>query len=455
MSLPMAKKTLLILGICSVGHMLHGLSNYAKNDPYPVFTTLQPHHYLNTYHTDDLKGWKTYFIRERFALSLSPFGQNADTGKNIKNEQVPLGDLEGRWYMLGLLFGATPQGQTLPPVLATARAALFPTIPPGTPIDPQIIDPNEQFGYFSIPLTYRKRGLRVEFETMLCGDVGLQVQGGVADICQTVTAFNNLTPNNFTPPQTFPNLTTANVNTFIMNQRKNIEQQLGRDFGNFHQFSLEDIRLNLFWRHAYLINEYRESWPTFLLIPFVTVGFSGAVSKKRDYAFAFSVPFSNNDHNAFGAEGGLNFDFAETIEVGGHAGITYFFGKDISGFPVPTHECQSGIFPFTTDVSFHPGYNWHFGLKMNARHFLGKLSFYFQYVLINHQDDKITLKKPDPAFLPEILEARSTWKVQVANMAFNYDISPHISLGFLWQAPLSQRNAYRSSTVMFSFNAIW
>lgn len=441
--------------VSSIGHMVYGLSNYAKNDPYPIFTTLQPHHYLNTYHTDDLKGWKTYFIQEKYALSLSAFSQSADIGKTIKNEQVPLGDLEGRWYMLGLLFGATPEGKTLTPTLATARTALFPTIPPGTPIDPQIIDSNEQFGYYSVPFTYKKRGIRLEFEAMLCGDIGIQVQGGATDTCQTVTAFNNVTPTTFTPPTSFPDLTPANVNTFIMNQRRNIEQELSRDFCSFHQFSLEDIRVNLFWRHTYLINEYRESWPKFLLIPFVTVGFSGATSKKYDYLVAFSVPAGNNDHNAFGAQAGLNFDFADTIEIGGHAGITYFFSKDRSSFPIPNHENQSGLFPFTTDVTIRPGFNWDFGIKMNARKFLDDFSFYFYYMLISHQRDKITLKKTDPAFLPEVLECRSSWKVHVANMALNYEISPHISLGLLWQAPLSQRNAYRSSTIMFSFNAIW
>ena len=106
-----------------------------------------------------------------------------------------------------------------------------------------------------------------------------------------------------------------------------------------------------------------------------------------------------------------------------------------------------------TDVNIKPGFNWHFGLKMAAYHFYDRLSFYFQYLYIHHEEDEITLCKPDPAFVPEVLENKSCWKSQMINVGFAYDISPNITFGFLWQTPTVQRNAYRPTTLMITFNA--
>lgn len=450
------KRMLLVCTVCTITPLLNGLTNYAKNDPLPMFSTLDPQHYLDTKHRDAMKGWEATHTSENGSLSFSPFSQTAQVGKNKNDEEVPLGDLSGKWYMLGLLFGELPQDQSLPPKLATARGALFPAIPPNTPIDIQIIDPNKKFGYFSIPIKYRKRGLRMEFEGQLLCDLGIQIQGGVADTCQTVTAFNDLTGEASEPALAdYPELIKKNVQNYLMLERKNIAQEINLDIGSFHKFSFEDLRINLYWRHAYRVNQHRETWPEFLLIPFFNVGLSAAISKERDYDFAFGLPFGNNDHHALGIESGVNIDFVETVEIGMLAGLTHFFGKDVTNFPVPNHECQSGIFPFRTNVEIDPGFNWYFGLKMHARHFIDRLSFYIQYLYLCHQDDSIRLKKPDPAFFPEVLEERSAWKVQVLNMAFNYDISPGINLGFLWQAPLSQCNSYKSTTVMISLNTFF
>ncbi|HSW73904.1 MAG TPA: hypothetical protein VLG71_01990, partial [Candidatus Limnocylindria bacterium] len=133
-------------------------------------------------------------------------------------------------------------------------------------------------------------------------------------------------------------------------------------------------------------------------------------------------------------------------------GVSHFFPRCYKNMPMPTHECQSGIFPFQTDAKIQPGNNYNICAKMFAYQFLERLSFHFQYVFIRHEDDCIRLLRPDPAFIPDVLEDISEWTVQVANIAFNYDISPYISLGFLWQAPLTQRNAFRSTTIEFGLN---
>jgi hypothetical protein len=72
--------------------------------------------------------------------------------------------------------------------------------------------------------------------------------------------------------------------------------------------------------------------------------------------------------------------------------------------------------------------------------------------VLDHQKDEICVKNGDPAFVPEVLECISTFKTKLGNAGFNYDLSPNIGIGFLWQIPFSQRNSYRSSTLMAGLN---
>ena len=199
----------------------------------------------------------------------------------------------------------------------------------------------------------------------------------------------------------------------------------------------------------------RPTWPVFLVIPFASLEGAVAVGKVRARNHPFAVSFGSNDHNTLGFRAGLEVDFTDTIEIGIEAGVSHFFKRCFCNVPIPTHPCQSGIYPFQTTACIQPGNNFQFCAKMLAYQFLDRLSFHFQYSFIRHEADCINLQKPDPAFLPHELEKKSGWIAQLANIGFNYDISPYISLGFLWQAPLFERNAYRSTTLLFSFTATY
>ncbi len=474
-----------VIGLCTAVLIMFNscqaeITNYSRNDPFPVFSTLDPHLFLYTYCRMHLKGLVTDRKKqERFNLSITPFGQNATVGKDNAGVLTELGDLNGRWSMVALLFGPTPQGQVFPPTLVTAQSVLFPTVPMGTPIDdPASIDPLQNLGFFSIPMEYRKRGLRFDFSAQILCDFGLNLKVGLSDIRQNALAFNNLSCNatppcsttacgatTITQPCVNPNnpaLTVANVNTYLMGPciLQEIASQINWSLDNFCKFSAEDIRLGAYWRHAFPINPGGSSedcfcCPAFLLIPYAQLQGSIAVGYVRQFNHPFALSFGNNSHNAIGFTGGINLDFTDTIEIGMEASATHFFERGFCNYPVPTHRCQSGIYPFQTNVNVQPGNNYEFAAKMFAYHFIECLNFHFQYVLVRHECDCIKLQCPDPAFLPHQLEKRSCWTAQLANIGFNYDISPHISLGFFWQAPISQRNTYRSTTVMFGFNATY
>ena len=42
------------------------------------------------------------------------------------------------------------------------------------------------FGYVSVPLKYRKKGIRWDVEAQICGDFGFQFEGGVVEISQVL-----------------------------------------------------------------------------------------------------------------------------------------------------------------------------------------------------------------------------------------------------------------------------
>lgn len=443
---------------------LLGLSSLAKNDPYPVYNALDPHTFLYLHEKLKVTNPKAAERKhDNVGLSIAPFGQNADRGRNLDGFTVPLGDLAGRWSMIALLFGPIPNGKTMAPTLQTALTNLFPGVAPGDLDDGSKIDPHQNFGFFSVPITYRKRGLRFELSADIYAGFGLSVQTGVVSMTQTNTGFMDQTScEDLTCPFNPTTPTAANVRTYLMHEWPTIAKEIKLDIGSFSETSIEEVRLNLFWRRGFELNRNEEDescHPHFLLVPFFMV--SGSVSPGDEdrivggFNKAFFAPFGNNDHNAIGASAGLNFDFVDTVEIGGEVGATYFFSKNFEKFRLPTSEYQSGVYPFFTDVNIRPGFNWHFGAKISSYHFLQCLSGYFEYVQVHHAQDKVLLRKceDEGIFLPNQFEELTGFDVKLINTALNYDISPNLNLGILGQIPLSQKNAYRSTSILFSFAA--
>ncbi len=451
------------IGLLSTTRELCALSSLARNDPYPVFSSLDPQDFLLIH--QKLKIREPEFAEKKqgnASISISPFGQNAERGRNVDKVRAPLGDLQGRWGMIALLYGPIPPGQTLAPSLQTALSNLFPGVAPGDLNDPTKIDPSQQFGYFSVPLKYKKRGVRLDLEANMIAGFGVSVQTGVVCMSQTSTGFLDLTScTNPTCPFDPSPLTGEDVIKNLMQPLPIIAKEIQLSLCDFSEVSIEEIRINLFWRKIFELNSQddEEDYPHLMFIPFFEL--SGSVSpgdvkdpNKQLLNEAFALPFGNRDHSAVGFCAGFNVDFVESIEIGMEAGTTYFFKQDFDNFRLPTSQFQTSIFPDRTSVSITPGINWHFGAKLSAYHFLDKLSGYFQYIQMEHKQDDIRLRKCEDEgfFLPEVLECRSGFQARMANIALNYDISPNINLGIFAQLPLDQRNAYRSTTIMFSFN---
>lgn len=449
---------------CIIHHVpIQALSSLTKHDAYPVFSPNDPQEYLLT--KEKLKAafedWGND-RGDRFSFSVSAFFQNADRGKSFEGgselvdstneglgyKESPLLDLTGRTPMIPLVFGAVPQGAQLGPILQAAQTGLFPT--KASPFeDENELDPNQLFGFFSFPAKYHQRGLRFDMQVQLFGDFGLHAQGGFSSICQSAKPPKNLTCNAPTDCPFTPKLKEADVNNLLMDQLECIAKEINLDICDFQETSADELRLQLYWRHAYEVNTQRDDWPQLLVIPFAEFGGSFSPGSARNTNQFYGLAFGNNKHHAVGFTGGLNIDFVETIEIGGSFGYTHFFDRDFDCFRVPNSKLQRNMFPFRTTVNVKPGHNLHYSGKIASRHFLERLSMFFEYVSIEHHEDCITLKKHDPAFKPEELAKETGFKTKIANIGFTYDFSPNFTLGFLWQAPLSQRNTYRNTTVMF------
>ena len=211
------KGLLIKILIISNTTQIFGLSNLSRNDPYPFFSNYYPYSYLSTKQKEHLAMMDYTYPATRWRLSVSGFNQSSDRGRNQVRDTVNLGDMNGRWNMLGLFYDPamanrlyevlgikncfppecivnTCDTDDLPPVVCTPYSS---PVPSGCTCynlitRPELQDPNREFGFFTIPILYRKTGARFETELLLvdkCFDgVGLKVQFGVADVRQTVLA---------------------------------------------------------------------------------------------------------------------------------------------------------------------------------------------------------------------------------------------------------------------------
>lgn len=205
--------TRILLGLlitCNSPVIAEIITTLQKNDPAPLWTTYFPLDFLLAGRKGYYKGVVRPDFPETFSLSISPFYQKASRGRDFDRRRVPLSDLEGRWNMLGLLYGGIPAqvsrdiGIAIPNEfqLGNAKTAIFSDLPalPNTPID---ISDNQQYllddqckrvGYASVPLRYRKTGLRFEMQLQPIFDFGITIRGGVAEIKQTYTKVHDRIP---------------------------------------------------------------------------------------------------------------------------------------------------------------------------------------------------------------------------------------------------------------------
>jgi hypothetical protein len=249
----------------------------------------------------------------------------------------------------------------------------------------------------------------------------------------------------------------------------NLSQILNRDcLGSdpicaFEKNGFDDVRIIANFQKTYEPFRMRHqedddagSWPDVLFTPYGWVGGSVPTGDQRNYRNILSLPFGNDGHASVGGGGGFLFDFAESVEVGFEGGVTYFAPKTKT-IPFPTHQLQRVLYPFDATVDIQPGMNWDFTALLNCYQFLKHVSFWFTYEYIEHKKDCYTFKDKVKSvyYVPEVLTCRSDWRAQFFNAAVVFDIMPGAQFSFVWQQPISPRNAYYPVTIMGSLNFLF
>lgn len=504
------------------------------SDPNPIYTSQFPFEPVFNWRKDYMKGWTNCKRDQRISIAVSPFTQRANKGTNINKQHSELGDLKGRWNMIAVLpFNDAPtEDNSFNPantltdipsvtqcfdvkdtVLIDIRNNLLQCIESVFYNNAGEVDPypdqlktvegllalqgqEELFGYFTVPIKYRKNGVRFHMDAVLFCGLGFSCDFGVSNVSQTAT-FVDLTSTStcFSPsgcatssgscPTSTPIINCLNpfgtstisaeqwtsivscVHRQLMDNLKAITDAIGLDTCDYNKTAIEDIHLEMFWRNAYCINiNGNKNWSSFLVIPFWNVGYTRAAAPEANSDMAFSLSSGNNGFDEIDFLAGIGIDFQNSIEVGGDAGFTHFRCRNACCYRVPTNDYQQEIFPYETNVTIQPGDTWHFSVYMNSRYFLEHWSFWAQYAYINHNKDKVWLQRPIPSiydvengitdndvYKPCLLECTSDWTVQILNAGLNYDLSPNFSLGLFAQIPLVRVNAYRSTTFMANLYA--
>lgn len=536
------KRLFLILLLINFKNFTSFRTTLNKADPNPLYTSEFPFEPVFDWKKDYMKGNTNCLRTQRISLAASPFMQRANKGTDINKRHAELGDLTGRWNMIATLpFNTLPNSSegldtdtfesssTLTDIpsstqcytvnadrLVTIRNNLLTCIQEVFKKDNvqgaypdqlksvegllSLQTKDELLGYFTVPIKYRKTGVRFHANGVLFGGLGVSCDFGVANVSQTAQfidldststcfiASGCVSSSDNCPTQIpiikclnpFPTATVTPeqwrevvgcINRQLMSNLKDLTNAIGLNICDYSKTSIEDVQLDLFWRNAFCINmNNSHEWSNFLFVPFFDVGYTFAAADMANPDVAFSLSNGNNGHDEYHFYAGFGLDFKDTIEVGGEAGFVHFKCRDYSCYRVPTNDFQQNIYPYQTNVSVKPGNTWHTSIFMNARHFLEHWNFWGQWVYINHQKDTITLQKlvlseaqvqdgdspnstTQGVFYPQNLECISDWNAQLFNLALNYELTPNFQLGLYTQIPVSRQNAYRSSTFMATLYA--
>lgn len=460
-------------------------TRFTHNDPAPIFTAGNP--------LASFTGWEDCEKEQRARFSFSLFRQSADKGRSSSfttsnnedcNKDVELGDIHGRWNMVSLFYpeenGDTTIATRLQSALGIDAADIDDCFNPANYnlADPRNTDKSQLLGFFSVPIEYRKHGIRFEADIATCWDIGIKLQTGIASITQeanfidktcsgqgeTCTILNDAGSTETIVINNMPDECKLLLIKKIMKQKDEVADSLGLDISDYCETDIEDFILSLYWSHCFEANadpkKQNDCWSHYTFTPFIEGYFSVPFSKRMPQKKLFALPFGSNNHFGYGCTGGFTINFIETVEIGIEAGFTKYSSEKYENYPVPTHDLQTGMFPRKATICKDPASTWTFGATIGSHHFIDCLSTYIQLRSVYHCKDKITILDVETLGDTDTFEKsnikvnkmqeESEWSSHFVNVNFDYDISPNMALGFHWQAPLRQKYAYRPTTVMGS-----
>ena len=448
----------------------------------------------------DLRGvnpWPDHTQDPGVTFDILPFYQHAKGSKNCRSQKVAKGDRTGRLNMIGLLQGRGPAPED----------SFDPTTPLGSALDKldeegygPTVDTMHKFdvtdscftgtnllGRYSTGINYERFGLRGQLRFNFGGGFGLTARSGAVcykqnpcflDLtlsCSTSAKFDCTETNTTDIVDPIGALGPECDNTDIGKDqlagfsadegeiielvrqtltnpqaRCKIAEQLDIDIKKVSRAAFEDSHIDVHWSGAFSFKNDDDEHVVDV-IPYLAAGVWLPSGEEKNRDILFSLPTGNDGFWGYTLEGGLNFEFPETMGIGFGGAVSFFPDSRTRCLRMPSSPQQEVLFPWTTEIKQDMGTTWHVHVDMIARDFLNdRLSFYFQYIYSKHQQDSYETTNPAcaPLFATDKFERQSQWESQVINTAFDYRVTKNLYLGLGYQGLLTGRRIYRFSNLM-------
>lgn len=356
-------------------------------------------------------------------------------------------------------------------------------------------------GNVSVNAKFERVGLRTDLSLFTYNGFSMSLRGGITQYRFTPVSFTALAAaasqesgggSSPTPDAAISTyLTTTHAANVIANE-------LGLDINAKSVIALEDTFIKFAYSPQFDMPDKKGS-TVFKLSPYLSVGCWIPTGQTKDPKAFFSVPTGNNGHWGGVFEGGLSFDFLDTIEFGINGGVGLFNSRTILNVPCASSYFQSSLYPFTANISVQPGISWDLGFSFRVNDFIKGLHFYADYTFSQHHRDTIKVNDntmvslinmsrfnpngtintnatnsdgtindnaiPDPntdpattsnliqvkrstLFLADKMAEDTEWSSVTVNAGINCTLSPNCELGLGVQSHISGARVFKNTTIM-------
>ncbi len=380
-------------------------------------------------------------------LHLSPFYQHASGARDKDGNKVPVGDRLGRLDMFTLFWG---DANAMPKAFTQANYDIFYTlsydIKENLGIDESSYEGElDKDGNYSIPVTYEKKGFRLEADLAIKSGFGLTIKSGFVEYRQTPT-FTDVS-------EATGDLNTFLTTTFMTPTTRSalIENELGLSLAPYQTVAFEDTFIQLYWSTPFELDD-NEGNHIVTVHPYLGAGVWIPTGKKKNQDKAFSLPTGHDGFWGASLEGAINFDFPDTVLINIGGSVTFFGTKSLSGYRTPNHKYQHAYYPWKAKIKRRFGTAWNINLSLMSKNIVPDLDVFIDYLYSKHEKDSITINESDSdkkaAFIPQTLEDESLWKSQMLQLGFDYHVTPNLSIGMTGQTHISGTRVYKTHTVM-------
>ncbi|MBD3273185.1 hypothetical protein GF385_02425 [Candidatus Dependentiae bacterium] len=485
-------KKLSLLFLCLVPSIVLSVQMYNQYDPM-VYHTIYG---VN-------KTYKKQKSKFQVNLNLSPFYQHASGAKDGNGDKVPEGDIFGWWNLFGLFYGVTgtspnkeikaaPTSKpfTLDPVVggdnpdipdATTRSN-YPNLSAAWRVldnqseggatdydvtnlvldftDPTNFNNTVQPLKTYMPKTYikyEKFGVRGQIDFTFDFGLGLNVKGGLVDYKQ-VPNFQNRT--GYAPSWPPEDSADDYVDKYLrrLDVMEDVLSEVGINIDQRQETTLEDTHAEIYLQFPFdVMNDNNELVVT--LVPYLAGGVWIPTGKEKNQDAAFSLPTGNDGFWGVTVDGAINFALPASIQFGFGVGLAYFFERDLDDYRIAANDSQQAIFPWKAKIKKDPGLLWNFNASLKALQFLDNFSAYMDFIYLRHNRDEITMREDDEDrndyFLPSTNEENSKWWATIFQGGVEYVFSKGLQIGIGFQAHLSGRRVYRTTTILGTMSFVF